>query len=612
MCGIAGWVDFSKDISCEKNILFSMSNTLIHRGPDSSGEWFDTHAIFAHRRLSIIDPENGLQPMCREMDGSKYVITYNGELYNSTELRKQLESFGWKFYTNCDTEVLLVSYMHWAEECLQKINGIYAFAVWDQRKERLFLARDRFGVKPLFYAVIDSSLIFGSELKTLLAHPQIKPEPTSEGVRDIFVLGPSRTPGNGIYKNVFELKPSEYLIMNKSHIIAKKYWSLMSMPHEDNEEDTIEHLYYLIKDSIERQLVSDVPVCAFLSGGLDSSTITAFASMWLNSKKGINLNTFSVDYEDNSKYFKSNLFQPDADDSWIQKMSEDFSTSHHKVLINTDQLVWSLEKAVEARDLPGMADIDSSLWLFCRKVKKHAKVAISGECADEILGGYPWFYNHNFTGKNIFPWAANIKDKYKIFTDEFINFINPDEYMSKRYAETLSEVPILPEESEEQKKKRELFYINIVWFMGMLLERKDRMSMAHGLEVRVPYCDHRLAQYAWNIPWNLKYYKNREKGLFREAVSKVLPFEIAWRKKSPYPKTHNPLYENKVKNIVLEISKDATSPLNNIIDINKLNNLVSMPQGYTEPWFGQLMSRPQLFAYVIQIYFWMKKYNICI
>jgi len=612
MCGIAGLIDFGRDISCEKNNLSAMSKTLINRGPDSSGEWLGTHAMFAHRRLSVIDPENGIQPMYREIDGFNYVITYNGELYNAWELKKQLESLGWSFYTNCDTEVLLVSYIQWDVECLQKINGIYAFGIWDAKRERLFLARDRFGVKPLFYAVVDSTLIFGSELKAILAHPLIKPELTFDGICDIFVLGPSRTPGNGIYKNVYELKPSEFLLMDKAHIITKKYWSLESKPHEDNINDTIESLYYLIRDSIERQLVSDVPVCTFLSGGLDSSVITAFAAKWLNIKKGINLNTFSIDYKDNSKYFNPSLFQPDSDSPWIEKMSEDFKTRHHAVLLNTNQLINSLEMAAEARDLPGMADIDSSLWLFCREVKQHAKVALSGECADEILGGYPWFYNKEFLCKNTFPWAVNIKDKYAIFTDEFINLIKPEEYMTRRYLETLSEVPYLPGESDEEKKRRELFYLNIVWFMSTLLERKDRMSMAHGLEVRVPYCDHRLVQYAWNIPWELKYFKSREKGLFREAVSKILPFEIAWRKKSPYPKTHNPLYESEVQKIAIEIANDCSSPLCRIIDKNKLNNLMREQKGISKPWFGQLMAVPQLYAYIIQLYFWMKKYNICV
>lgn len=356
-----------------------MSHQLRYRGPDASGDWTAPHALIAHRRLSVVDPEGGGQPMVRQSEGCTCVITYNGELYNTMDLRKELENRGHKFYSNCDTEVLLVSYMEWGEKCVERFNGIYAFGIWNEKEQSLFMARDRFGVKPLFYALRGKSFVFASELKAMLANPVIEPVVTAEGLAEVFALGPARTPGNGVYEGIHELKPAHYLRFDASGMQIRKYWSLESHPHSDSLETTIENVRYLVLDSIRRQFVSDVPVCCFLSGGLDSSAITALASRHFKSQGKI-LNTYSIEYRDNEKYFKPSLFQPDSDTPWIKKMSEDFGTEHHYITVDTPQVVEALENAVEARDLPGMADIDSSLWLFCREVKKGATVALSGEC----------------------------------------------------------------------------------------------------------------------------------------------------------------------------------------------------------------------------------------
>lgn len=379
MCGIAGWIDHERDLRSQKSILEAMSHQLRYRGPDASGDWTAPHALIAHRRLSVVDPEGGGQPMVRQSEGCTCVITYNGELYNTMDLRKELENRGHKFYSNCDTEVLLVSYMEWGEKCVERFNGIYAFGIWNEKEQSLFMARDRFGVKPLFYALRGKSFVFASELKAMLANPVIEPVVTAEGLAEVFALGPARTPGNGVYEGIHELKPAHYLRFDASGMQIRKYWSLESHPHSDSLETTIENVRYLVLDSIRRQFVSDVPVCCFLSGGLDSSAITALASRHFKSQGKI-LNTYSIEYRDNEKYFKPSLFQPDSDTPWIKKMSEDFGTEHHYITVDTPQVVEALENAVEARDLPGMADIDSSLWLFCREVKKGATVALSGEC----------------------------------------------------------------------------------------------------------------------------------------------------------------------------------------------------------------------------------------
>ena len=611
MCGIAGWINLKADLSMQQDVMERMSKKLSYRGPDSSGMWFSQHAALAHRRLIVVDPEGGGQPMIRFRGDKSYIIVYNGELYNTSELRNELTGLGHKISSNSDTEVLLTSYIEWGPLCVEHLNGIFAFGIWDEYKQQLFLARDRFGVKPLFYTKIGESLIFASELKALLAHPAVNPEVTLEGLAELFSLGPSRTPGHGIFRNVFEAKPSECIIYNSMGLQHRKYWSLESYPHTDDEETTIETIRTLVVDAIERQLVSDVPVCTFLSGGLDSSAITAVAAAYFKKHGNMPLHTYSIDYKDNDKYFKPSAFQPNSDAPWVRRMVAECGTLHHFIEVDTHHLSYALIDAVRARDLPGMTDVDSSLWLFCKEIKKNATVALSGECADEVFGGYPWFHREDLLNAGTFPWTRFLDERTRILSPEIKNLIKPKEYVTRRYIETLEEVPRLQGEDPVEARRREIFYLNLTWFMSTLLDRKDRMSMAHGLEVRVPYCDHRLVQYVWNIPWSLKMYNGREKGILRQALKGLLPDDVLERKKSPYPKTHNPAYEAKMRSWLLDILDEGSSPLTGIIDEGQVRWIIENEKAdYGRPWFGQLMALPQLFAYLIQVDIWMREYNV--
>jgi len=611
MCGISGWINLERDLSPERNIVEKMTETLIPRGPDANGIFTRTHALLGHSRLSVIDPENGAQPMTRNAKQNTYTIVYNGELYNTQELRSQLITRGYTFETQCDTEVLLFSFIEWGQDCLEKLNGIYAFAIWNNREESIFMARDRFGVKPLFFSFLDNNFIFASELKAMLAHPYIEPIIDEEGLGEIFALGPSRTPGHGVFKDIQELRPGCFLSFSRKGLFINKYWSLKSKPHEDDLNTTILKVRDLVIDAIKRQLVSDVPICTFLSGGLDSGIITSIAANHCNHNNWGQINTYSIDYLENEKYFKASEFQPNSDSEWTSRTSKKLNTIHHNIIIDTPQLVAALEQAVIARDLPGMADIDSSLYLFCREIKKNATVALSGECADEVFGGYPWFYKSDLLELDNFPWLRAVHERANILSNELLNKINPVSYAQKRYRETLAEVPLLKGESILEARRRAMFYMNFTWFMATLLDRKDRMSMASGLEVRVPFCDHRIVEYVWNIPWEMKFYKQREKGLLREAMTGILPEDILWRKKSPYPKTHNPDYLQAVSSLLSEILNRHDSPLQELINVSYLKELLSSDlKTFNQPWFGQLMTGPQLFAYLIQIHIWFKKYKV--
>lgn len=613
MCGITGWIDWDNDLTQKTAILKKMSDTLTFRGPDAEGFWLSPHAALAHRRLIVVDPQGGGQPMIRTVGDRTYTIIYNGELYNTPDLRSELELLGHTFRSHSDTEVLLESYIAWGPNCVHRLNGIYAFAIWSEHDQNLFLARDRMGVKPLFYYQQGHSFLFASELKALLAHPEIKPEINAEGLAEIFVMGPSRTPGHGVYQGIKELRPGYSLIHNQGGTSLQKYWSLESRPHQDNLSTTIETVRQLFIDSVQRQLVADVPVCTFLSGGLDSSAITAIAANHFKDHNLGTLHTYSVDYEGNDQYFQASHFQPNSDSQWVHKVTSAFNTQHHNVIVSTSQLVEALIPALRARDLPGMADVDSSLLLFCQEVKKDATVALSGECADEIFGGYPWFHDPDALNNHSFPWIRNFSDKINLLSPEIIEKIKPNEYLNQRYLDTIQEVPVLPGEAPIEARRREMFYLNLNWFMTTLLDRKDRMSMATGLEVRVPFCDHRIVEYMWNVPWSMKMYENREKGILRKALEGILPEDVLYRKKSPYPKTHNPAYLNAVRQWLNSILDDPSSPIKDLINIKALRAMTNLEgDAFDRPWFGQLMTGPQLFAYLASVDTWLRENKVAI
>ncbi|WP_058302553.1 asparagine synthase (glutamine-hydrolyzing) [Gorillibacterium timonense] len=611
MCGITGWVDWQRDLTRFPDIMAAMTETLAPRGPDADGVWISPHCAFGHRRLSVMDPENGAQPMIRPKGDKDCIVVYNGELYNAPELKRELESRGHRFRTNCDTEVLLLAFVEWGKACVDRFNGIFAFAIWDEENEELFLVRDRLGVKPLFYADRGDFFLFGSEPKAILAHPDFPAEVDTEGLAEVFAIGPARTPGHGVYRGMNELKPGHCMTVNRNGITRSAYWKLESRPHEDDVDATAARIRELLKDTLERQLLSDVPVCTLLSGGLDSSALTSLAvSYYESTGQGI-VPTFSVDYVDNDKHFQASAFQPNPDAPWIKRISAHLGTDHHNVEFDTPELVEALKAGVFARDLPGMADVDGSLLLFCREIKKHATVAVSGEAADEIFGGYPWFHREEALNAGTFPWSLQMDTRVFVLNPELAAAINPREYVLERYRQAIEEVPRLAGEDDKQNRMREMSYLNITRFMPTLLDRKDRMSMAAGLEVRVPYCDHRLVDYVFNIPWEIKTAGEREKGILRKALTGVLPDDVLYRKKSPYPKTHNPSYTAAVKKWVLEILSDASSPLLPLIDVKHVRSLAeSSDTAIHIPWFGQLMSGPQLFAYLGQMDTWLRTYKV--
>lgn len=598
MCGIFGVVNYRLnevktpcDMSCVEAVF--------HRGPDEGGTFYDQHVFLGHRRLSVVDIEQGKQPMAFH----HYTMVYNGELYNTEEIRAELLEVGYTFKGHSDTEVLLKAYVCFGEKVVEKLNGIYAFAVWNSREKTLYVARDRAGVKPLYYSSLADGIIIASEQKQILQYTQ-KNEMTLEGFQELLGVGPSHTPGHGLYKGISELKPGHYMLVTPGHIKITKYWDLVAKRHTDDFETTVEKTREILLDAIKRQLVSDVPLCTFLSGGVDSSAITAVAAGQMK-----NLHTFSIDYEDNLKYFKKTDFTVSQDNDFIKMMSDLNQTHHHYCVITNQDLADALADAVHLRDMPGMADVDSSLYWFCKEIKKDFTVSLSGECADEIFGGYPWFYREPMNG--MFPWLRDLGIRNGLLKPEWQEKLDLVGYATKRFNESISEADVLSGDSVLDNEKRQLTYLNAKWFMTTLLDRKDRMSMGASLEVRVPFADHRLMEYLYNIPWDMKFYGGMEKGLLRKALEGILPDEVLYRKKNPYPKTHNPHYTSIVQALLREALNDSDSILHEIFDERKLWSLANSDDAIiTRPWFGQLMTQPQLIAYLYQFHLWFKNYHI--
>ena len=603
MCAIAGVIRLITDASIHEKML----KTMRRRGPDGQGVYKKEECTLLHTRLAIIDPVGGAQPMHLDWAGEHYVLSYNGELYNTDQIRRELIKLGHQFQDHSDTAVLLHAYAQWKEDALQKLNGIFAFAVWHENEKKLFLARDRIGVKPLFYMEHQGGLIFASEMKTILAYPTVRAQLDAKGASEIMMFGPGRVPGSGVFRGIYEIEPGCMATYENGKLLVKRYWKLTDGDHEDDFDTTSETVRWLVMDAINRQMVSDVPIGTFLSGGLDSSIISACCADDM-ARRGHRLKTFSVDYVDNDIYFKPGKFQPNADAEYIRIMERSIGSEHHWTVLSYRELEEQLQDATIARDLPGMADVDFSLLAFCRQIRKEVKVGLSGECADEIFGGYPWYRDPAVRNADGFPWAQNTKLRVELIQPWISQEVSGEDYIRSQYQRTIQEADIMPGCDATERRMKQMVNLNFRWFMQTLLDRKDRMSMYHGLEVRVPFCDYRIAEYLYRVPWKYKDYHGMEKGLLRHAVRGLLPDEVLHRKKSPYPKTYHPQYEKSMRDKLLELLKSDGAPLFQIVDRKEAAAFIDSTPAW--PWYGQLMTKPQTYAYLLQINFWLKYYDV--
>lgn len=603
MCGIAGWIDWSRDLTNEGRTLKNMTDVIEHRGPDAEGSWLQGHAALGHRRLIVIDPDGGKQPMLYQNGKNTIALTYNGELYNYLELRNELTEKNHQFTTNSDTEVLLHAYLEWGEDCVHHFNGIFAFGIWDEEQERLMLGRDHLGVKPLFYTLKENRILFGSEIKALLAHPDVQAEIDTEGLSEVFGLGPMKTPGKAIFKNIQEVRAGHYMTITKNDRNTVQYWKLESKEHTDDIETTVRTIRELLEDTVKRQLIADKPLVSMLSGGLDSSGLTAIAGKEFK-KDNKSLPTYSIDFVNNEESFKEDFLRRDLDEPWVKRVSEHVGTDHTSIVFDAEKLVDNLLTPMRARDMPGVGEIETSLYLLFKEMKKDATVALSGESADEVFSGYPWFHQEEFLDADVFPWLLNIGGIAGVLKKDLQDKLNIKKYQKQRYQEALAELPLLEGESDVEAKQRRMSYMFITRFLPFMLDRKDRASMMTGFEVRVPFCDYRLVEYLWNIPFEMKNIDDIEKGILRRAFEGYLPDDVRNRRKSAYPSTKDDAYLAGVQKWMTSILDDPSSPILELIDVEAVRKIGAGESSLPDS------SVKGLLDYLIQVNGWLKEYNI--
>ncbi|MGH3260905.1 MAG: asparagine synthase (glutamine-hydrolyzing) [Trebonia sp.] len=572
MCGITGWVDFGRDLRAERSTIEAMTATMACRGPDAGDVWCSAHAAIGHRRLAVIDVPRGAQPMRAQRGGDgadDVVLTFSGEIYNFTELRAELISRGHEFTTRSDTEVLLRGYLQWGHECVRRLNGMFAFGIWDGRRQELLLARDRLGVKPLYYAARRDGVLFGSEPKAVLAHPGFRAEVDAEGLAELFGQFGTKTPGHAIYRGLAEVRPGTTVTVGRGGARTSTYWRLEAAEHTDDLATTAATVRELLADTVHRQTVADVPLCSLLSGGLDSSVVSALAAGSLQRRDQAKLATYSVDFAGSADAFRPDQLRPSHDEPFARAAAEHIGSRHSTIMLSAHDLVTAQKAPLAAHDLPTAGDMWVSMYLLFREIRKQSTVALSGEAADEVFGGYPWYHVPALLAAPTFPWAAG-GSWAPLLRPEVRSRIRLEEYAADRYEQALAEVPRLAGESPDERRIREVLYQGLTRWLPALLDRKDRLSMATGLEVRVPFCDHRLVEYVWNVPWALKEAGGTEKGLLRAASAGLLPDDVVNRRKSIYPGAADPAYERALGRQMLDLLARPDAPLFDLISRERL------------------------------------------
>lgn len=614
MCGITGWVDFTRDLAHETPAVEAMTRTLIARGPDAGGTWLDTHAALGHRRLAVIDLEHGTQPMRTPEPGPRAglpraVISYGGEIYNFRELREELVLLGHRFTTRSDTEVALRAYLQWGTDFVHRLNGMYAIAIWDTAREELLLVRDRLGVKPLFYHPTPGGVLFGSEPKAILANPLAQAVAGAEELCDALLF--LRTPGRVPFRGMHEVRPGHLLRVGRDGIREERYWALEARPHADDLRTTIATVRDLLDDIVPRQMVADVPLVSLLSGGLDSSTVTALAAR-ARAADGRQLSTFSVDFTGHTENFRADPIRPTPDGPYALEVARHVGSDHHAIVLDRTRL---LDPAVRravlgAWDLPfNFADLDVSLYLLFAAVREHATVALSGEGADEVFGGYLWFSDPGARSAETFPWlklgAHRGLDPRNLFHPWFVDGIDLAEYQADLYRTALAEVPVLEGENAEDRRTRELGYITLTRWLPILLDKKDRMGMASSLEGRVPFCDHRLVEYVFNVPWEMKTFSGEEKALLRAAAADLLPESVLRRKKAAYPSIQDPAYDRALITGLATASGEGEAPLSPFLDGDAVRRLTAKTSAGSLSEFERILVES-----TVRLDDWLRMYQV--
>ncbi len=558
MCGIVGILDLKGKREINRGLLAKMNETQFHRGPDEGGIHIEQGLGLAHRRLSIIDLSNGQQPM-HSQDGNS-ILTFNGEIYNFPELRKELGVLGYEFRTHCDTEVILYAWQAWREACVERLRGMFAFAIWDRSNETLFLARDRLGIKPLFYTELTTGhFIFGSELKSLVALPEFTKEFESTAVEEYFGFGYVPDPKT-IYKNVYKLEPGHFLSVKRRQktYSPKQYWDVNFTVNKFEDENQIqEELIERLQEAVKIRMVADVPLGAFLSGGVDSSAIVAMMAGVSNKS----VNTCSISFGD-PKFNES---------QFADKIAKQYQTTHRVEQVEHDDFTL-IDKLSSLYDEPYADSSALPTYRVCELAKKQVTVVLSGDGGDENLAGYRRHLWHTYEDRmrsllptsirqpifgfmgRIYPkadWAPKVFRAKSTFQslarDSVAGYFHSvsnssDELRANLFSHSFTNklqgyqaVEVFRRHSNQAPTDDSLSlvqYLDIKTYLpGDILTKVDRASMAHSLEVRVPLLDHHLVEWMAGLSPDMKLRGKEGKYIFKKSLEKHLPNDILYRPK---------------------------------------------------------------------------------
>ncbi|MEJ2889526.1 asparagine synthase (glutamine-hydrolyzing) [Actinomycetospora aeridis] len=607
MCGITGWVSYGTDVRARPGVVEDMTEQLRDRGPDAGATWTDAHAALGHRRLAVIDVAGGAQPMVETTADGDVALTYSGEAYNFAALRSELAGRGHRFTTRSDTEVVLRGYLEWGAAVVDRLVGMYAFAVWDARDDTLLLVRDRLGVKPLYYYPTADGIVFGSEPKAILAHPDTVAAVGLDGMREIY--SGIKRPGVAVFEGMRELRPGHTLRLDRSGRREHEYWALQAHRHDLDGPATVARTTELLEEIVDEQLVSDVPLCTLLSGGLDSSAITGIAAERGRAHGGT-VRSFSVDFQGHTENFRADRHNTSADAPFVADAAAHMRTEHRDVVLDPSALSDPAVRraAVEARDMPvGFGDMDMSLYLLFSSIRERSTVALSGEGADELFGGYWWFHDDAVTAAPAFPWLTatmgQARQERPYGPPDLVAALDIPGFAEQTFHDAVAAAPVHEDDSEVDRRWRQQLHLHMTYNMPSLLDRKDRMSMAVGLEVRVPFCDHRLAQLAYDIPRALHTADGREKSVLRAAVGRYLPASILARTKSPYPRSQNQGYVIKVQDQVREALDTGDARLGELIHRGWASSVATRPAEEVDP--GSRMAIERLLDFQI----WLEQHD---
>ncbi|MFJ2745186.1 asparagine synthase (glutamine-hydrolyzing) [Streptomyces sp. NPDC087440] len=582
LAGIAGWEGRAPEGTVGSS-LETMTRALGCRGPDAFGRWYDGVAGLGHTRLSVVDPDGGRQPKTLVRgDSTELVVAFAGEVYNHADLRAELTSAAHgsePFTTRSDSEVVLRAVAAWGEGAPSRLAGMFAYAAWEPGRRRLTLARDRLGVKPLYYARVErpAGIVFGSEPKAVLAHPGVRTALDHDGLRHLLLSSHPmiKTPGRTAFAGLHEVEPGTVVTFTADATRTHRYWSLATpVEHPDSLPETVARVRHLLAESVTAQLAADVPVSVLLSGGLDSSAIAALARPAADP-----LHTLSVDLGSHAS--AEDAMGRDPDRPYAELMVRHLGTAHRTVRPAVGDLADPELRARTGhlRDGLTLGDFDASLLQLFTAVREHFTVTLAGDGADELFGGYRWF-TPEAAAAPTFPWDTVLgrADLTRLLDPALAAALDLPAHRAALYASAVAELAHPPGTDAAEAALRRDSHLNLTRFLPCLLDRADRLSMGVGLEVRVPFLDHRLVEYVFHAPWAYKTFDGREKSLLRAAVADLLPAEVLARRKSPCPMVRDPAYRAALTAQVRGLL-DTGGPALDLLDARAVRTLLLEPEG---------------------------------